>query len=250
MKIYLAATSMVKDAFSDEKINPSEINVLESFFSMQSWQCPLIPKFNDFLLDSGAFTFLKNKKIIDYERYADEYADFIIKYQIKKYFELDLDAIIGINKTEKLRERIEQKTKIKSIPVWHKNRGKQYFIDMCKEYPYVALGGIALQEISKTNFELMFPWFINVAHINKAKIHGLGYTNLKGLTKYHFNSVDSTTWTMGSRYGQIMEFRNGTIIKHNSVKNGVKYRKIKNVQDATLHNFMEWVKYTKYMENK
>ena len=248
MNIYLAATSNVKAAFLDGRIDPTELNVLESFYTIQPWQTPLIPQFNDFLLDSGAFTLLGAKKgeKIDFDEYADRYAQFIAENHVTKYFELDLDGIVGLDGTERLRERIEKITGIPSIPVWHRNRGKQYFIDMCQQYPYVALGGLALREIPMSKFEPMFPWFINTAHKYGAKIHGLGFTNVNKLPKYHFDSVDSTTWNNGGRFGELDEYAHGTILIHRSVHNGEKYRHLKDPQAVNVHNLHEWIKFIKY----
>lgn len=249
MKIYLAGTNGMKQAFQEKRIIPTFVNVLESFYSIQEWQINFIHKFNDFLLDSGAFTFLNSQnKRVDFVKYAELYANFICENNIDKFFELDLDSIIGINQTEKLRERIEKITNKKSIPVWHKNRGLQYYCDMCKDYDYVAIGGLALKEIPLNQFEKMFAWFIDVAHKNKTKIHGLGYTNSEKLHRYHFDSVDSSTWSMGSRFGELSVFTKGRIVRHCSVRNGVKLRRLKNVYDSDVHNFNEWVKFSKYAE--
>ena len=252
MKIYIAATSALKDQFLDGTIRPEEVYVLESYYSLQDWQKPLINRFKSFLLDSGAFTFLnsvKSRGNADFERYSDMYADFILENKVRNYFELDIDGIVGLKEVERLRNRIESRVGWQSIPVWHKNRGKEYFLSMCKDYRYISIGGIVTKEIPVQTYEKLFSWFINTAHKYGTKIHGLGYTKLKELTKYHFDSVDSTTWTMGSRFGQIMEFKNGTIIKHNSVESGIKKRAIKSVNKATLHNFMEWIKFQKYADN-
>ena len=252
MNIYLAATSNVKNAFLDGNIDASKVNVLESFYSIQPWQIEFLPKFKNFLLDSGAFTFLNQKKSqkIEFNKYADEYAEFIVKYNITKYFELDIDSIVDLDEVEKIRERIERQTKIKSIPVWHKNRGKQYFIDMCKNYPYVSLGGIALKEIQISIFEKMFPWFINTAHYYNCKIHGLGFTQINKLPLYHFDSVDSTTWINGQRFGELHQFIDNKIIIHRSVKNGIKYRVLKEPYRINVHNFNEWVKFSQYADKK
>ena len=251
MKIYLAATSAIKEKFLDGTIKPEEIYILESFYSLQDWQKPFINRFKSFLLDSGAFTFLnsvKSRGNANFERYADQYADFIKENRIKNYFELDIDGIVGLKEVERLRNRIENRVGWQSIPVWHKNRGKDYFFSMCRDYKYVSIGGIVTKEIPARLYEKMFPWFINTAHRYETKIHGLGYTNLTGLTKYHFDSVDSTTWTMGTRFGQLMEFKKGTIIKHNSVNGGKKTRSIKDTSYATYHNFAEWLKFSKYAD--
>ena len=252
MKVYLAAPGSVKKEFQDGTIVPEDIYVLESYYSMQDWFKPFIPRFKSFLLDSGVFTFMSNAQkhgSVDWLSYADGYADFIKEYKCQLYFELDIDAVKGLQYAEMLRNRIEQRVGWASIPVWHVSRGKDYFISMCRDYKYVAFGGIITDGLSTATLEKYFPWFINTAHKNGAKIHGLGYTNLKGLMKYHFDSVDSTTWTMGNRFGQLMQFKNGTIIKHNSVVGSVKTRSIKDLSAAAYHNFSEWLKFQRYADN-
>lgn len=252
MNVYLAAPALVKNAFLSDEIKAEETMILESFANIQDWIKPLIPRFKSFLLDSGAFTFMQSMKKygnIDWCGYVDRYADFVKLHKIDYFFELDIDSIIGLEKVEKLRERLEKRVGRQCIPVWHLNRKKEYFIDMCKTYSYVAIGGYVIKEIKKETFEKIFPWFIKTAHQNNAKIHCLGYTSLDNLKKFHFDSVDSTTWTMGSRYGDIMEFKNGTIIRHSSnplSNHGVRTRKIKDVNKANIHNFKEWVKFQRY----
>lgn len=245
MKIYLACTSGLKKEFSQGKIKPEELYVLESFYSLTDWQKNLIPHFKGFLLDSGAFTFLNSKstKTADFEKYADNYADFIKTNKIKRYFELDIDKIVGLKETERLRKRIEQRCGIPCIPVWHKYRGKEYFEAMCREYDYVAIGGIVTKEIPTKLYEKLFPWFINIAHKHGCKIHGLGYTSTKNLHKLKFDSVDSSTWLEGIRYGRVSLFKNGIM----QSKKPEGYR----LKDTSIINwvtFQQWVKMQKYAE--
>lgn len=94
---------------------------------------------------------------------------------------MDIDSVVGLAEVERLRHKLERMTGKKPIPVWHKNRGKEYFVKMCEEYPYVAIGGIVTKEIPRKVYETAFPWFINTAHKHKAKIHGLGYTTVANL---------------------------------------------------------------------
>lgn len=251
MRIYLSGIAGVKKWLLDGAINPSDIYALESFYSMNDWEKPLLPKFKDFLLDSGAFTFMSSAQkhgSVDWLSYADKYSDFIIANKIDKFFELDIDVIKGLKYAEMLRDRIENRTGRQSIPVWHVGRGKQYFLDLCKDYKYISFGGLITDGYPIHKLERYFPWFIGQAHKNNCKIHGLGYTIPSGLPVYHFDSVDSTTWTMGGKFGQIMEFKNGTIVKHSSIINGKKVRNIKNKQDIALFNFREWVKYQYYAD--
>ena len=113
---------------------------------------------------------------------------------------------------------------------------------MCDEYDYVAIGGIVSQEIKRDEYKY-FPWFINEAHKRGAKIHGLGFTNLKGLALYHFDSVDSSSWTTGNRFGAIYKFNGREMtITRKPPNTRVKAR------ETAINNFNEWVKFCQYAE--
>lgn len=250
MRIYLACTAELRKEFDNGMVKPEDIYVLESFYTIADWQKSLINRFKGFLLDSGAFTFLnsvKSAKNADFERYADSYADFIKSNKIKRYFELDIDKIVGLQETERLRKRIEQRSGVPCIPVWHKYRGKEYFESMCKDYDYVAIGGIVTREIPKELYERMFPWFINIAHKHNAQIHGLGYTDTKNLHKFHFDSVDSSTLTCSRRFGGADYFKNGIILSKKAKTNGLK---LKDTKTINWFSFNQWIKMQKYAELK
>ena len=164
----------------------SDLSILETFFyARKNEQIQrLLQRPRKFLLDSGAFTFMSNSKVTcDWDEYTEEYAAFINRYDVQLFFELDVDSVIGIKEVERLRVKLERLTNKQSIPVFHLSRGKDYFIRMCEEYPYVAFGGIITDGVKTATLEKYFPWFINTAHRNKAKIHGLGYTSIAGLYK-------------------------------------------------------------------
>lgn len=225
-----------------------QYRILESFYYCRSnaFIPTLIPYLKGFLLDSGAFTFLSTGAKVNWDTYTEEYAEFINKYDIELFFELDIDPIVGLKEVERLRKKLEALTHKKPIPVWHKGRGKDYFVKMCKEYPYVALGGIVTQEIPRAVYEKAFPWFIKTAHEHGAKIHGLGYTSIEGLHKYHFDSVDSTAWLYGNRGGYLYKFnpRTGMIDKIEAPSKGMRLKS----QEAAMHNFLEWIKFQEYAE--
>lgn len=211
MKLYLSGILGVKKWLLNGELSPSNIFALESFYSMRDWEKPLIPKFGAFLLDSGAFSFMSNVKKhgnVDWLSYVDRYCDFIVENNIKNFFELDIDKIVGLKYVEMLRSRIENKTNRKPIPVWHPSRGKEYWLDMIKEYDYIAIGGIAAKDISLTKYKALFPWMLNQAHRANVKVHGLGYAEVEKLNKYRFDSIDSTTWTVGGAIWDSSESRN------------------------------------------
>lgn len=246
MELYLAGTSLIKK-YLIEYARINELNILESFITMTPEMVKLIPKIRNFMLDSGAFTFMNNNRghnSIDWDSYADKYAEFILNNNIKYFFELDIDSIVGLKKVERLRRRIEARCGRQSIPVFHTARGKQYYISMCKDYPYVALGGLVSNGIKSRNFARnYFPWFIRTAHENNARIHGLGFTESKYLSKLLFDSVDSTTWTAAARFGIIYKYQSNTIIPIPAGKN----RRIINGKEAAWFSFKEWAKYQKQL---
>lgn len=196
------------------------------------------------MLDSGAFTFMENAKIrANWYEYLERYADFIKRNKVKKFFELDIDSVVGYDKVKKLRKRLESMTGAQSIPVWHSGRGVEEFLNHCDEYQYVALGGIVGNEWD-SKAEKFMPWFIREAHRRGAKIHGLGYTKLSKLEKFHFDSVDSTAWTTGNRFGYIYKFNGKTMTK----KDAPKGTRISDPRGAALVNYIEWCKFQKWAE--
>ena len=245
MKIFLADSKLWESYLLPEMIN--DVYILQSFFySSKFTEEVLIPKSKDFLLDSGAFTFMQNnKQHCDWNEYVRRYADFINKNKVKKYFELDIDSVVGYEKVKEYRKRLEDLTGVPSIPVWHNNRGKEEFVKMCEEYPYVAIGGLVggNSEYSKKYWKF-FPWFINTAHEHGAKIHALGFTSLEGIAKYHFDSVDSTAWTGGNRFGFVYHFDGKTMKKYDVPKG----KRIGDGRRVAQINFTEWVKFQKYAE--
>lgn len=218
--------------------------ILESFFYADDETERLLPYFGDFLLDSGAFTFMQGKGgKIDWQEYIEKYADFIKRNKVRKYFELDIDAVVGYEKVREYRTELEKKVGWQCIPVWHKSRGIEEYKRHCKEYPYVAIGGYVIKELKPKDYEA-FPAMIKYAHQNSAKVHCLGFTKLSDLEKYHFDSVDSTAWTTGNRFGHLYFFNGRTMIKKDAPKG---YR-IADSRGAAIHNYVEWIKFQKWAE--
>lgn len=51
----------------------------------------------------------------EWDRYVDAYIDFINTWNVHHFFELDIDRIVGLEKVEEFRRRIESKTGKQSI---------------------------------------------------------------------------------------------------------------------------------------
>jgi hypothetical protein len=241
--LYLAGNApWRKDGIYNNIIEKFPLSILESYYYADEWTEWIIPRVENFMLDSGAFTFMTSHKgNVDWSDYIRKYADFINKNDVKLFYELDIDSIVGYKKVLEMRKFLEAETGKQPIPVWHKSRGRDEFLKMCEEYPYVAIGGIVSKEITRKDYEF-FPWFINEAHKRGAKIHGLGFTNLEGIRKYHFDSVDSTSWTTGNRFGSIYRFNGRTMEKYDK-KAG---QRLADSRAVAINNFNEWAKFQQY----
>ena len=244
MKVYLAGDNGKYSGTYDEEIEKHKPYILESYYYIRNneeWIMGMRPYFKGFLLDSGAFTFLNSGGKINWEQYVREYAEFINKHEVELFFELDIDPIVGLKEVERLRDLLEELTNKKYIPVWHKSRGMDYWEKMVQEYDYVAIGGIVTKEIKPKDYSI-FSVLIKIASQHKCKVHGLGFTNIDGLRKYKFYSVDSTAWLYGNRGGFLYQF-NGTKLDKIQPKN----MRLKGRQ-AAIHNFTEWLKFSHYAD--
>lgn len=145
------------------------------------------------------------------DKYVKRYADFIKKYKIKYYFEMDVDDM-GMDNVERWRDYLEKTTGVKCIPVWHFNRGFDYWRKMIKEYDYVAIGGLTTVKQNDKCVELCKK-MVKEAHQNNCKVHGLGFTKLSKLKDVDFDTVDSTSWLAFAKYGSLSDFKNGLLEK-------------------------------------
>lgn len=195
------------------------------------------------MLDSGAFTFLNGKSgKVDWRRYVDDYARFINQNNIRNFIELDIDSVVGVDNVRVLRRRLEDQTKAKSIPVWHKKRGYDDFLRTVQEYDYAAIGGIVTKEIKKTEYQY-FRELLRIARANNCKIHGLGFTAVNELSKYRFDSVDSITWKTGGMYGSVYQFENGTLKTYRS-----REKRVKDYKAVDAYNLEQWKMFQQYAD--
>lgn len=240
MKVFLAGTGTLKN---DPELLKKCDFFLESFYSIKEWQLKYFLSAKDFLLDSGAFTFMGAKNnSIDWNEYIERYARFINEYDIKHFFELDIEGVVGWDEYLRLNNKLKSLVNKKPIPVFHKNRGKEWFVNELDYVDYIAYGGIALDRklMKKEEFEII-PWFIDKAHEKGAIIHGLGFTSTSMFDKIRFDTIDSTTWSMGGRMGNLCYMTtHGEMRQYYPSKNNQKPK------DINKFNFEQWCKFQKY----
>lgn len=79
-------------------------------------------------------------------------------------------------------------------------------------------------------------------------MHGLGFTSTSLFESIRFDTVDSTTWSMGGRMGNLCYMdKNGTMKQWYPSKN---QKKPKNIDDINVFNYLQWCKFQKYAERK
>ncbi|MCS3283394.1 hypothetical protein NXV73_13890 [Bacteroides salyersiae] len=98
-------------------MDTSDIYLLSSFWEHKSGKYGSYVLQEKHILDSGAFSAFSGKNNgFDWDGYVRKYADFILKNNIQKFFELDIDVVVGLRKVEYYRRYLEDKTGRKPIP--------------------------------------------------------------------------------------------------------------------------------------
>ena len=202
MKVFLSAIEGQIEL--PRKIKKMKWNLMSYYAIRQRVENAIYIRDNseEILIDSGAHSFQKGKKV-DWDKYTEEYANFIKKFDnpnVIGYFEMDVDNIIGYNKVLELRKILE-KVSNKIIPVWHKNRGIEDYKKMCQDYAgkIIAITGFKNEDIKDEQYLM----FLKYAKNNNCKVHCLGMTRRKILDKVPFDYVDSSSWLQNAVYGVI-----------------------------------------------
>ena len=172
---------------------------------------------DDYLLDSGAFSYMNNpKKSLDLNAHVKQYCYYINEFDIKNFFELDLDVFMSLDEVENIRKKIYLETHKKPIIVYHIERGHDYWINMCKDNEYIAVGGMASAKAKEErwNFERSVE-LCDEAHSYGTIVHGLGCTPLAILNSHTmcFDTVDSTSWNCTKRGQTSAIGENGELMK-------------------------------------
>lgn len=155
-------------------------------------------------LDSGAFSALTQGVEIDIQKYIEFIKRNIDVIQV--YVNLD---VIGDPVATFENQMIMENAGLKPLPVYH-YKEPYYFLEqyLQRGYDYIGLGGmVATGEKSSMRSwldETFEKYVCDKAGWPKVKVHGFGMTALKYMMRYPWYSVDSTSWVLTGRMGDIL----------------------------------------------
>jgi hypothetical protein len=215
MRIYLAG--MDSSTYRSLALKEGYENILISYYHSFYPDNKLTPRHDNFkqfniFLDSGGYTARVSGNDID----INKYASFIKNH--RDIFDVAANLDVYNWKTSMANQDILEKAGgiDKITPVYHfseyaDKEKKEELIRLCKKYPYVAIGGTAGTVTNRKAITKFLNYCFKVGIEHKTKFHGFGMTAKYLLDRYPFYSVDSTSWMVGARYGQVLSFEKGVL---------------------------------------
>lgn len=188
-------------------------NFLMSYEYLKGKGSFVLRKYHDvhIFIDSGAFTYMSDPKYSEYtveqwEGQIHEYLRWIEKHKdnIFAFADLDLQYLpkVGYDKVYEWRKKYFEpfmlRTGVPCCFIYHDD-GLDYWDYMCKRYPYVGMS----TNIDSQNSEEIIKEMFRIAEKHNALIQGMATTDTRILTDLPFYTVDSTTWNVGLKYGEI-----------------------------------------------
>ena len=160
---------------------------------------------------------------------------------------MDIEGVYGFEVYKDCLHCLQDITGKDPIYVFHKWRGLNYYKELVKQKNYIALGDVSIDNKSRELYKF-FPWFIEEAHRNNCKVHGLAFTSLKELQFMNFDSVDSSVWTASQRFGRCARFDGHSIKVYDERKND----EIELIRSNAVleHDFLEWKKLSQYFDSE
>lgn len=213
MIIFCACSGLMVGAYphlQERVLKPErKFNELRSYAEMPWFTGTRYPKWGQlYFLDSGAFSAFSRGFPVELQRYGE----FIQRYKASFDYYANLDAIPQNNDfAAAAQETLENQLRLEEmglspIPVYHKGEPEEYLVRYLEKYDYICLGGLVSDSTLSNEDFFEYVWGKYLANPDgtpKRKIHAFGMTSLKSMVAYPWYSVDSSTWLIHSKHGQI-----------------------------------------------
>lgn len=199
------------ESYLDILYNLGIRNFLMSYEYLKGKGYGQIKKYPDMhlFIDSGAYTYITNPEFESYtveqwEEQIHEYLNWARKHkdQIFAIADLDLQYLVGNEKVYEWRKKYFEPFMLETgIPVCfiYHEEGLDQWEYMCQRYPYVGISLNVDGNVDETELRNKFK----IAEKHNTLIQGMASTRTGMLTQYPFYTVDSTTWNVGLKYGEI-----------------------------------------------
>lgn len=186
-------------------------NFLMSYEYLKGKGHSQLKKYSDMhlFIDSGAYTYITNPEFESYtveqwESQIQEYLSWAKKYKdsIFAIADLDLQYLVGNEKVYEWRKKYFEPFMLETgIPVCfiYHEEGLDQWEYMCKRYPYIGVSLNVDGNVDEADLRQKFK----IAEKYNTLIQGMASTRTGLLTQYPFYTVDSTTWNVGLKYGEI-----------------------------------------------
>jgi hypothetical protein len=144
--------------------------------------------YRDWALDSGAFSAYNSGTTIRLDEYIDVAKRLLATDPtIAEVFALD---VIGDWRASLRNCEVMWSRGVPAIPCWHAGEPWDALASMARDYPKIALGGVA-----RTRESVKMAWAEQVfARVWPKRVHGFGFGGKAALERLPFHSIDATNW--------------------------------------------------------
>jgi len=156
------------------------------------------------------FSYFNLTKGSPFREYCDNYAKFMKAMAGRLDFCANVDVIGNPELTMETQRYFEEEHGLRPVPVIHQGSSMKYVEHyLGRNYDMIGLGGFAS---GVGGWETMRPWCDDVfmivcpasnKHLPVCKVHGFAMTGLKGIWRWPWFSVDSTSWLIWPANGWI-----------------------------------------------
>lgn len=162
-----------------------------------------------FFVDSGAFTYMGDEKyqaytLEEWEKHIESYLRWVRKHRsvIFAIASLDIEMLVGGEQVQKWNEKYFEPFMLETgIPVcfvWHEEATILTWEQYCQRYPYLGVSWSTEETDLNKGMN-----YLRIAEKYNTVVHGMALTKVPILTKLPFYTVDSTTWLIGLKYGEV-----------------------------------------------
>lgn len=169
--------------------------------------------FRDWVMDSGAFSAHMSGVSIDLAQYTETCRKYLAEDpSCTEVFALD---VIGDSAASLKNAEAMWKAGVPAIPTYHHGEPESALLEMSRQYPKIALGGVARKRLKEKN-----AWAQQCfARVWPKPLHGFGFGAPESILTMPFHSVDASNWEMGpSVFGQWRSYGGAMSVRAKNIR--------------------------------